>query len=79
MVTAWRRVRRKRRAAPTGPRVWKGCVAGLSGVGLTSDGGVLGCLSLVTHGERFLEGNVRRRSLTEIWRDPDSFAYKPID
>ncbi len=63
-----------RRWTPEGPHRWRGCHAGISVAGLTSDGGVLGCLSLLAHGDRFLEGNIRDRSLTEIWRDPNAFA-----
>jgi radical SAM protein with 4Fe4S-binding SPASM domain len=57
------------------PRCWRGCHAGVRGIGITSDGGVLGCLSLLTHGDRFLEGNVRERPLAAIWHDPERFAY----
>lgn len=64
-----------RRADRRGPQIWKGCPAGLSCIGLLSDGGVLGCLSMIMHGERFLEDNIRRRPLRQIWRDPDAFAY----
>jgi len=64
-----------RRPGPLGPQVWKGCPAGLSGIGLLSDGGVLGCLAMIMHGTRFLEGNIRQRPLREMWRNPDAFAY----
>jgi len=64
-----------RRWPPDGPRRWRGCHAGLSVAGLTADGRVLGCLSLLAHGDRFVEGRVGERSLTEIWRDPNAFAY----
>ncbi len=62
-----------RRWSASGPRVWSGCSAGLGSIGLTSDGDVMACLSLLTHGARFIEGNVGQRSLTDIWRDPRSF------
>jgi radical SAM protein with 4Fe4S-binding SPASM domain len=64
-----------RRWTGQGPMRWRGCAAGLHVLGLTADGGVYGCLSLVAHGDRFCEGHVRARSLTEIWRDPNAFAY----
>lgn len=57
---------------------WLGCRAGLQVVGIESDGGIKGCLSLpseLNREDRFLEGNVRRRSLTDIWCDPDAFSY----
>lgn len=55
---------------------WDGCQAGISVLGITSDGGVTGCLSLGN--DRFIEGNVRQRSLREIWDDPRSFAYNRV-
>jgi len=57
---------------------WVGCLAGLSVMGIESNGNVKGCLSLPSqlNGEdRFVEGNVRRRPLREIWEDPKAFAY----
>jgi radical SAM protein with 4Fe4S-binding SPASM domain len=53
-------------------RFWTGCAAGLQVVGITSDGTVRGCLSLPPADD---EGNIRARSLSEIWRDPNAFAY----
>jgi len=54
------------------PRDWNGCWAGKLVLGIQSDGGVKGCLAL---SDDFIEGNVRDRSITETWNDPDSFAY----
>jgi len=53
-------------------RFWMGCSAGLTVVGITSDGTVRGCLSLPPEAD---EGNVRERSFSAIWRDPASFSY----
>jgi radical SAM protein with 4Fe4S-binding SPASM domain len=53
-------------------RCWMGCGAGLTVVGLTSDGTVRGCLSLPSAAD---EGNLRERSLGDIWHDPEAFAY----
>ncbi len=50
---------------------WKGCTAGISSLGITSNGGVAGCLSMGNN--RFIEGNVRERSIIDIWKDPNSF------
>jgi radical SAM protein with 4Fe4S-binding SPASM domain len=61
---------RSRRDEPA--RFWTGCPAGLTVVGITSDGTVRGCLSLPPAAD---EGNVRDRSLSAIWRDPASFSY----
>ena len=51
-------------------QIWDGCSAGRRIVGVRANGDVLPCLSL---GSAFVEDNIRRRSLTEIWRDPASF------
>ncbi len=53
-------------------RFWTGCQAGLQVVGLASDGTVRGCLSLATGHD---EGNLRERTLAEIWGDPGNFSY----
>lgn len=50
-----------------------GCAAGLSVIGLDSEGNVRGCESL--YDSNFIEGNLREISLREIWESPDSFAY----
>lgn len=54
---------------------WTGCPAGLQVVGITSNGGVLGCLSFPAE-PPWLEGNVRERRLPEIWHDPNAFAFQ---
>jgi radical SAM protein with 4Fe4S-binding SPASM domain len=46
--------------------VFEGCPAGVTNLGVQSDGKVKGCLSL---DERFVVGDVRERPLREIWRD----------
>ena len=57
---------------PTGKK-WSGCTAGFSTVGITSDGSIVGCLSMGNN--QFLEGNVRKRSFVDIWENPNSFSY----
>ena len=52
--------------------IYAGCNAGKRAIGITSDGSVRGCLSLP---DSFNEGNIRNRSLGEIWNDPESFGY----
>ncbi len=52
---------------------WDGCAAGVTAIGMTSDGGIVGCLAMGNN--RFIEGNVRNESLREIWENPDNFAY----
>ncbi len=52
--------------------VYMGCYAGTRVVGIESNGNVKGCLSMQ---EEFVEGNIREKSLKEIWNNPDAFAY----
>jgi radical SAM protein with 4Fe4S-binding SPASM domain len=57
---------------------WVGCRAGCQVLGIESNGNIKGCLSLpsaMNQEDRFNEGNLRERSLTEIWCDDDAFAY----
>ena len=52
---------------------WQGCHAGMSVIGIESDGGIKGCLSL--HADGFIEGNIREQSLSDIWNSKDNFKY----
>lgn len=49
-----------------------GCYAGLRAVGIESNGNIKGCLSMQP---QFIEGNIRDSSFSEIWNNPDGFAY----
>ena len=49
---------------------WDGCPAGRRVIGIRANGDVLPCLSL---GSEYVEDNLRKRPLKEIWRDPESF------
>jgi radical SAM protein with 4Fe4S-binding SPASM domain len=51
---------------------WIGCQAGLTALGIQSDGGVKGCLSL---SDNYIEDNIRKRNIKDIWNDPNSFSY----
>ena len=51
---------------------WGGCQAGISVLGIQSDGGIKGCLSLPDY---FIEGNVRESSIKNIWNNPDFCSY----
>lgn len=51
---------------------WKGCYAGRAVLGIRSDGAVRGCEVLP---DEYIEGNVRDRSIVDIWNDPNAFAY----
>ena len=61
------------RGNPSGMAYYRGCSAGISGIGIDSVGNVRGCESM--YDEYFNEGNVRTRSLKEIWEDENSFSY----
>lgn len=52
---------------------WKGCQAGLRVLGIESDGTIKGCLSI--HGKDYEEGNIRNKSLKEIWSNKNGFKY----
>jgi len=65
-------------AMPTRPSLLAGLSSWLPGDRIESGGDVKGCLSLPSSmlGEaRFIEGNVRRQSLRDIWNRADAFAY----
>ncbi|HDL10038.1 MAG TPA: radical SAM protein [Candidatus Omnitrophica bacterium] len=52
---------------------WHGCQAGLRNIGITSNGGVTGCLSL--QAPQYIEANLREKNLKDIWYDPDFASY----
>ena len=69
------------RDAETALPFWLGCRAGCQVIGIESSGNVKGCLSLPSsmHGEaRFVDGNVRQKSLHDIWNRADAFAYNRL-
>lgn len=61
------------RGEPLGKRSFGGCQAGLSTLGIDSVGNVRGCESL--YDERFIEGNIREKTLFDIWNDEKTFSY----
>jgi radical SAM protein with 4Fe4S-binding SPASM domain len=63
---------RLRSLAGLGGLFWTGCQAGLSVIGITSDGSVRGCLSQPA---ALNEGNLSSRRLADIWNDPSAFSY----
>lgn len=54
--------------------VWDGCNAGIRGFGILQNGDILGCTSI--RSAEFIEGNLRERSLRDIWEDRDSFKWR---
>lgn len=61
------------RGNKSGKAYFQGCRAGLSAIGIDSVGNVRGCESM--YDDYFIEGNLRDRSLRDIWDDPTSFSY----
>jgi radical SAM protein with 4Fe4S-binding SPASM domain len=52
---------------------WSGCAAGISSVFIDSVGNVKGCGAL--YDVHFIEGNLRKSSLKEIWSNEENFSY----
>jgi radical SAM protein with 4Fe4S-binding SPASM domain len=52
---------------------WEGCQAGISVLGIRSDGGLIGCLAI--NDDRFVEGNVRTTPVKKLWRSRSAFPY----
>ncbi|MCK5131406.1 MAG: radical SAM protein [Candidatus Sabulitectum sp.] len=52
---------------------WGGCAAGITSAFIDSVGNVKGCGAL--YSDVFIEGNVRKTSLADIWNNKNGFAY----
>lgn len=52
---------------------WQGCTAGKFSFGLLHNGDIIGCTSV--RRDDLVEGNIREKSIGEIWEDPDNFAW----
>lgn len=63
----------RKKEDPDGLPFFCGCSAGCLNVGIEANGDVKGCLSLQS--QDFVEGNLRRESLRDIWERPGAFAY----
>lgn len=50
-----------------------GCAAGRQVIGIEANGNIRGCLSVYSRPET-TEGNVRERTIKEIWNDPEKFV-----
>ena len=61
------------RGDTNGNAVFLGCRAGLTNIGIDSVGNVRGCESM--YDECFIEGNLREKSLYDIWNGPNAFSY----
>jgi radical SAM protein with 4Fe4S-binding SPASM domain len=51
---------------------WQGCYGGKTVLGIQSNGNIKGCLAL---SDAFIEGNIRIKSIGDIWNDPKAFSY----
>ena len=51
---------------------FNGCQAGITILSIKSNGDVIGCLSTP---KEYIEGNIREKSIVDIWNDPNAFAY----
>jgi radical SAM protein with 4Fe4S-binding SPASM domain len=51
---------------------WNGCPGGITSCAITSRGSVKGCLFLPNG---MIEGDLRQKTLAEIWYDPIAFSY----
>ena len=52
---------------------WCGCTAGKSTIGILHNGDITGCASV--RDKRFIEGNIKERSLRDIWNADNSFSW----
>lgn len=64
----------RRKSYGTDNTLWDGCNAGVKGFGLLQNGDIIGCTSV--RNKEFIEGNIRERSLREIWTDKNSFLWR---
>ena len=53
---------------------WQGCNAGLRSFGILHNGDIVGCTSM--RSREFIEGNIKERSLREIWENPNGFLWR---
>ncbi len=54
--------------------LWQGCNAGIRSFDLLHNGDVVGCISM--RDASFITGNVKNRSIVDIWNDEKSFAWR---
>jgi len=54
---------------------WRGCYAGKNAMGIKSNGDINGCDPLP---DKYIEMNVRNKSIIDHWKNPDSFKYNRI-
>lgn len=52
---------------------WEGCNAGKNSFGILHNGDIVGCTSI--RDKDYIEGNIKERSLRDIWEDDNSFKW----
>jgi radical SAM protein with 4Fe4S-binding SPASM domain len=52
---------------------WQGCHVGKRGFGIYQNGDIVGCTAI--RESKYIEGNIRKRSISDIWNDENSFAW----
>lgn len=62
-----------RKTAHGAASLWNGCNAGKYTMGILCNGDILGCTSI--RNREFIEGNIRKRSIIDIWNDPNNFKW----
>ena len=69
-------VRRSRRGVDIYDGLWTGCPAGKFSFGIRANGDITGCNSIRDSEDKYyLEGNIREKSLNEMWTADDAFAW----
>lgn len=53
--------------------LWSGCTAGKYSLGILHNGDIIGCTSI--RSKEYIEGNVRERTLRDIWEDENKFKW----
>lgn len=53
---------------------WNGCAAGIYSFGILHNGDIIGCTSI--RDKEYIEGNIKDKSLKEIWENPNSFSWR---
>ncbi|MCL2592286.1 MAG: radical SAM protein [Defluviitaleaceae bacterium] len=53
--------------------IWQGCNAGVHVFGILHNGDIIGCTSI--RDTSFIEGNIRDKSLNDIWNNPENFTW----
>ncbi len=53
--------------------IWSGCGAGKTSMGILHNGDIVGCTAV--RNREFIEGNILKTPIVEIWNDPNSFKW----